>query len=340
MAAQQLTRDAIPEALRQAKADAVARFLKTEPRPRAYAAYVAVASPETNVVGIGIGRKLTRGRVTAQHCVTFYVVKKVHKDALSPQELLPARLGKVATDVVETGEFYAFVGPTVKVRSRLRPARPGCSIGFKFTGHDTNMVMAGTFGAVASLAGRTVILSNNHVLADENRLPVGSPIFQPGLLDGGHEATDVVAHLTKFIALSATQPNAVDCALAEIAGPKVVSAAVLPPIGKLKSGTPLVAKERLEVEKVGRTTAYTHGRITDLSADVKIRYETGVLTFSNQLLIEGESGPFSAAGDSGSLIVAKQAKRPVALLFAGSDTHTIANPIGEVLSALGIGIVV
>ena len=200
--------------------------------------------------------------------------------------------------------------------------------------------MAGTFGAVASLGGRTVILSNNHVLADENRLPIGSPIFQPGLLDGGNEATDVVARLTKFIALSAAQPNAVDCAIAEVTSPKLVSAALLLPIGKLKSGSPLPAKERLEVEKVGRTTAYTRGRITDLSADVKIRYETGMLTFADQLLIEAESGPFSAAGDSGSLIVAKQAKRPVALLFAGSDTHTIANPIDEVLNALGIGIVV
>lgn len=340
MATQQLTRDTIPDALRQAKADAVAQFLKPDARAPAYAAYAAVASPEANVVGIGIGRKMTRGRLTVRDCVRFYVIRKVHKDALSADALLPRRLGNAATDVVETGEFVAFAGPIAKVRSRLRPARPGCSIGFKFTGHDTNMVMAGTFGAVASLNGRTVILSNNHVLADENRLPVGSPTFQPGLLDGGHEATDVVAHLTKFIALSATQPNTVDCAIAEITDRKVVSAAVLPPIGKLKSGSPLPAKERLEVEKVGRTTAYSRGRITDLSADVKIRYETGVLTFSDQLLIEGESDPFSAAGDSGSLIVAKQAKRPVALLFAGSDTHTIANPIAEVLSALGIEIVV
>jgi len=340
MATLQLTRDTIPDALRQAKADAVAQFLKTEPRARAYATYAAEASPEANVVGIGIGRKVTRGRITTQHCVRFYVVKKVHKDALSAESLLPARLGKTVTDVVETGEFRAFAGSTAKVRSRLRPARPGCSIGFKFTGHDTNMVMAGTLGAVGSLTGRTVILSNNHVLADENRLPIGSSIFQPGLLDGGHATTDVIAHLTKFVALSAAKPNAVDCAIAEVTGPKAVSPAVLPPIGRLKSGDPLPAKEGLQVEKVGRTTAYTRGRITDLSADVKIRYETGVLTFFNQLLMEGESGPFSAAGDSGSLIVAKQSKRPVALLFAGSTSHTIANPIGDVLSALGIDIVV
>jgi len=340
MPAHPLTRDTIPDALRQAKAEAVAQFLRPGARAPAYAAYAAVAAPEANVVGIGIGRKVSRGRATTRQCVTFYVIRKVHKDALSADDRLPTRLGKAATDVVETGEFVAFASPPPRVRSRLRPARPGCSIGFKFTGHDTNMVMAGTFGAVASLGGRTVILSNNHVLADENRLPIGSPIFQPGLLDGGNEATDVVAHLTKFIALSAAQPNAVDCAIAEVTSPKLVSAAVLLPIGKLKSGSPLPAKERLEVEKVGRTTAYTRGRITDLSADVKIRYETGMLTFADQLLIEAESGPFSAAGDSGSLIVAKQAKRPVALLFAGSDTHTIANPIGEVLSALGIGIVV
>jgi hypothetical protein len=46
------------------------------------------------------------------------------------------------------------------------------------------------------------------------------------------------------------------------------------------------------------------------------------------------STTFSAGGDSGSLIVTNDANchQPVALLFAGSSTTTIGNPIGEVLS--------
>jgi hypothetical protein len=47
------------------------------------------------------------------------------------------------------------------------------------------------------------------------------------------------------------------------------------------------------------------------------------------------SSTFSAGGDSGSLIVSNNScHQPVALLFAGSSTTTIGNPIGEVLTKL------
>jgi hypothetical protein len=53
------------------------------------------------------------------------------------------------------------------------------------------------------------------------------------------------------------------------------------------------------------------------------------------------SGPrFSAGGDSGSLIVTKGTllgdRRPVGLLFAGSPTTTLANPIDAVLDRFGV----
>jgi hypothetical protein len=50
-----------------------------------------------------------------------------------------------------------------------------------------------------------------------------------------------------------------------------------------------------------------------------------------------EPGSFSGGGDSGSLIVTADAtKSPVGLLFAGSDTQTIANRIDFVLNAFGV----
>ena len=70
------------------------------------------------------------------------------------------------------------------------------------------------------------ILSNNHVLADESQLPIGAPIFQPGLLDGGNPNTDQVAALTKFIPLSASG-NKVDCAIAKVLNNSLVSKEVL-----------------------------------------------------------------------------------------------------------------
>ena len=50
----------------------------------------------------------------------------------------------------------------------------------------------------------------------------------------------------------------------------------------------------------------------------------------------GGGSTFSAGGDSGSLIVTNNGSHnPVGLLFAGSSTTTIANPIGQVLQRLG-----
>jgi hypothetical protein len=58
------------------------------------------------------------------------------------------------------------------------------------------------------------------------------------------------------------------------------------------------------------------------------------VSYTNQVVIN--SSTFSAGGDSGSLIVTNNASHnPVALLFAGSSTTTIGNPIGEVLTKLG-----
>ena len=60
-------------------------------------------------------------------------------------------------------------------------------------------------------------------------------------------------------------------------------------------------------------------------------------TFTNQVVIN--STTFSAGGDSGSLIVTNSScPHPVALLFAGSSSSTFGNPIGQVLSSLGLSL--
>jgi hypothetical protein len=187
--------------------------------------------------------------------------------------------------------------------------------------------------------GKRFVLSNNHVLANENALPIGSTIFQPGLLDKNTPGSDAIAKLTKFVKLLVKKPNKVDCAIAEVLEDGLVDPAVMPRVGKLKSGKPVSAAEGMVVEKTGRTTGYTLGAIRDVSATVKVTYDLGTLTFADQIIIVGSKGAFSDAGDSGSLIVEKRSKRPTALLFAGSDTHTIANHIEDVLDQLKVQIV-
>ena len=63
-----------------------------------------------------------------------------------------------------------------------RPLRIGASIGhFKIT--------AGTLGAFVRSRddGSVLILSNNHVLANENKAKKGDHILQPGDFDGGQD---------------------------------------------------------------------------------------------------------------------------------------------------------
>jgi hypothetical protein len=87
-----------------------------------------------------------------------------------------------------------------------------------------------------------------------------------------------------------------------------------------------------KVHKFGRTTGYTVGTVVSIATDIKVGYDTGTFTFTNQILIVGSHrSKFSDSGDSGSLILNRQDNAAVGLLFAGSDTHTIANHIDDVL---------
>ena len=97
------------------------------------------------------------------------------------------------------------------------------------------------------------------------------------------------------------------------------------------------------VEKVGRTTGHTRGRITAVEVDgVAVQYDDAVHTFDGQVEIEGLGGAFSAGGDSGSVIWRSRDRAPLALLFAGSEVGgaqgggvTFASPLATVLDVLG-----
>jgi hypothetical protein len=98
------------------------------------------------------------------------------------------------------------------------------------------------------------------------------------------------------------------------------------------------------VEKVGRTTGYTLGRVSAVEVDgVAVQYDQGLYTFDDQIEIDGVAGAFSAGGDSGSVIWRSADRAPLGLLFAGSETGgrtgggvTFANPMATVLSVLDL----
>lgn len=340
-------------ALRAVKADWSARLLG---RSTALGSAAAVrvsrvlappsARPERNVVGIGIGEKVVAGRPTGVLAVTFLVRTKFPADQIVAAERLPRTVDGVPTDVEEVGVFRKFpLAPRERPRrpspvswsmpnprARSRPARPGCSVGFQEPG--TGAAMTGTLGAVVRRGAATFILSNNHVLADENRLAAGTPIVQPGLLDGGRSAPDRLATLAGFVPLRTGASNDIDGAIARVARARDVAGDVLH-IGAVRGTVP--ATLDMVVHKFGRTSGYTVGRVTSVDTDVVVAYDTGDYTFGGQIIVRGLGAqPFSDAGDSGALIVERPSNRAVGLLFAGSRACTIANPIDSVLAALDV----
>ncbi|RBY93115.1 hypothetical protein [Blastococcus sp. TF02A-30] len=238
-------------------------------------------------------------------------------------------------DVRVIGRVHALSSPTPgELQGRVRPLRPGLSVA-----HPD--VTAGTLGGLVRVPGGLAVLSNNHVLAASDAARVGDPVLQPGPADGG-SAADRVATLAAFQRFSA-EGNLVDAAVATLddgveADPGAVPGGPL--TGPLPRPDGIEPDE--EVEKVGRTTGHTRGRITAVEVDgVAVQYDRAIFSFDDQVEIEGLAGGFSAGGDSGSVIWRSRDRAPFALLFAGSDTGgsqgtgvTFANPLATVLDLL------
>lgn len=176
---------------------------------------------------------------------------------------------------------------------------------------------------------KAFILSNNHVLANENATKIGDAIRQPGTYDGGTK-DDTVARLYDYVALSRSKSNKVDCAIAELSveyNPEILDVGV--PKG---AGTASVGEY---ITKSGRTTGTTKAKVIATDASSYIEYDLGNLLFERQIVTgltdEGESS--SDGGDSGSLGINDKGEA-VGLLFAGSDEVTMYNPIDEVIAEL------
>lgn len=194
---------------------------------------------------------------------------------------------------------------------------------------------SGTLGSLVQANGTQYILSNNHVLGLAGSATVDDDVSQPGLIDNNCAIATVVADFTVAPALSSN----VDCAIAQLRPGLMDSTGFIEDIGTISSvvKAPSVG---LSVAKSGRTTGFTTGTISSTTTTVSVRYPRScgstngpTFTFTNQVVIN--SSTFSAGGDSGSLIVSNNScHQPVALLFAGSSTSTIGNPVGLVLSRL------
>lgn len=209
----------------------------------------------------------------------------------------------------------------------------------------------GTLGSLLIRNGNYYILSNNHVLARSDQATLGEPILQPGLIDTNCSTvgTHTVANLTSFVNLETAGTN-VDAAIALIVPGAVdltgnilslgsTATGSTPDAGAPHQGRGMAAFIGESVAKSGRTSGLTCSAVSATNLSTSVTYQTqcnGGTSFSvkykNQVAVSG--GGFSAGGDSGSLIVDQLTADPVALLYAGSGTETVGNPVGDVLAAL------
>jgi hypothetical protein len=317
---------------------------------------------KANVVGVGKGLKMVKGVRTEQSSITVLVKEKVTLSSLKSSDIIPEEINGIPTDVFEVGELRLL--SSIRTEKR-RPAQPGVGIGhYKVT--------AGTFGALVKdiATGQTLILSNNHVLANisngkDGRARVGDSILQPGSYDGGKPDSDVIGTLERFVPLVRNSKEA-DCQVASlVAGilndilSIVYPAYTLKFVKSLKAentvdcavakpvSSDMVRKDILEigqvngiaevgektrVKKSGRTTGLTRGEVVATNATVSVKLSDSENgIFMDQIVATS----ISQGGDSGSLVLDEN-NAAVGLLFAGSDKATIFNRIQNVLSELRV----
>jgi hypothetical protein len=272
---------------------------------------------------------------------TGHAVLKVYLTELGVA-LFPSFVAGVQIVPEVTGRFMAL--PAAENDAEIDPRRGfprPVPIGVS-AGHGS--VTAGTIGARATDGLNTFALSNNHVFAANNEGRTGDNLLQPGVVDGGKDPDDVFGTLydyepIHFCGTLGCRLNKIDAAIALSSEDDLGTET---PDGGYGSprGTTQDAEIGLNVQKYGRTTGHTVGRVTGINATIDVGYRVGTARFEGQVVISGNG--FSAGGDSGSLIVTKGLlladRRPVGLLFAGTGTTTIANPIDLVLDRFNIRI--
>lgn len=318
----------------------------TEPPPRrmlrGMAAAVERAPAPTydwasgeGVAGLGLGEKETCGRIGTDIALKLYVEKKLPRSALHnpiPPTLTLPGMPAIETDVVEIGK--------VELQSntqRIRPAIPGYSIGRAI---DTKE--AGTFGMLVRRTGQaspTYLLSNSHAIAASGFATRGDVIIQPGGADGGAAPGDAIGTLADWVPLvfgGTGFTNTVDAAIAEMTAG--AASAVIALLGVPK-GINTALKRGDYVQKVGRTTALSIGRVMDVDLRLPSTYPdaTGALQrvgFSDMVLVTF----YSAPGDSGSPVLDMDGN-VAGLHVCGSPVIGVFCKIANIMAQLGVEVV-
>ena len=264
---------------------------------------------------------------------------------------IPKTVGGAPVSVELTEPFRA-LGKPAKVShtaSQPAPIQLGTSGGWRYD-LANGYCCGGTLGSLIQIGGTQYILSNYHVLeadivpgGNSDVATSGDPVIHPGLIDVGCNQNGAQNVGTLQVSHSLPYNSNVDAAIAAVSSGMVRSDGAILEIGTLSAQT-VAASIGQAVKKSGRTTGLTRSSVSGLNATVSVAYdnecaggEAFTKTFTGQIIVKNRASRFLAGGDSGSLLVEDVSSNPraVGLLFAGSSTLAVANPIGEVLAFFG-----
>jgi hypothetical protein len=316
----------------------------------------AFATPLTNVHATGVGVRVREGKVLPKEFVIkVYVFQKLDLRTKTPDimkkfggidvdvEPLPVQLAaaRKSRRARPARARPAEAAPAVEIpnRDQLRPIPGGVSIS------PLNARFVGTLGCfvkgISAGAEQIFALSNNHVLADVNSLPVGTVIVQPGPETVPTDPEDAFAVLSNFLPVRFPTTrferviNLFDAAIARVTDVGLISQSKILGIDNYSPNLDAPVPGT-RVKKSGRTTGVTTGVITGVNVNpIQVNYGTQanprIAIFDDTIQLQGEGGePFSLPGDSGSVIVSESTGRPLALLFAGDGRSTTACDLGGV----------
>lgn len=306
---------------------------------------------DPNVSSIGIGHKVSGGKVTGEVAIQFTVRQKAEPEQLAAlgTALLPDTIEvdgvAVPTDVLQRDyrvEFRVLQETAVDPRkTRVDPVVPGVSVGHV-------RVSAGTVGCVVydREDGTPYVLSNWHVLNGPQGAP-GDDVVQPGVHDDNRTERNRLGRLVRSHLGAAG-----DCAIATVEDRRFAAAIHGLDVAVDRLGEPDLGDK---VVKSGRTTGVTHGVVRRVDVLAKIDYgpgvgprEIGCFEIGPDRAKPAPDGEISMGGDSGAAWVFKAANgkpgRTLAgLHFAGeaagsADEHALACLPGSVFEKLGIAL--
>jgi len=276
------------------------------------------------------------------------------KNAAEIVNAMPSELLGVAARVELTDKFRAFRGKPDRgggvshTAKQTPPIQLGTSGGWR-KDLANGYCCGGTLGSLIKIGNEQYILSNYHVFESDivsggngTVAATGDYVIQPGLIDVNCSAANA-QNVATLVKKSSLPNHNVDCSVAKVIAGMVNPNGSILEIGVLSSQT-VAAAINQAVKKSGRTTGLTRSKISGLNATIRVTYDNECAggtaftkTFTGQIVVSNQGSKFLNAGDSGSLMVEDVATNPraVGLLYAGSSTTAIANPINDVLTFLG-----